>query len=87
MLVHRDVRVLGVAVLRRQRVRLAAGAEGRADRGVQRASRHPAARRTPQRHNAIVHWPEDNPGGPHFAAMDQAGPLAADIGAFFAKLR
>jgi epoxide hydrolase len=43
----------------------------------------PAIRRLAERHNTITHWPEDNPGGHHFIAMDQPGALAADIRAFF----
>ncbi|MGI5170787.1 epoxide hydrolase family protein [Spirillospora sp. CA-253888] len=47
----------------------------------------PGIRRLAERHAHIVHWPEDNPGGHHFIAMDQADHLAADIRAFFAKVR
>ncbi len=47
----------------------------------------PGIRRLAEQHNTIVHWPEDNPAGHHFIAMDQPGPLAADIRAFFARLR
>jgi len=46
----------------------------------------PGIRRLAERHNTILHWPEDNPAGHHFIAMDQPGPLAADIRAFFGKL-
>jgi epoxide hydrolase len=45
----------------------------------------PGIRRLAERHNTIVHWPDDNPGGHHFIAMDQPGALAADLRAFFAK--
>jgi len=44
----------------------------------------PAARRTAQHHHPLA---VDNPDGHHFIAMDQPGPLAADLRAFFAKLR
>jgi pimeloyl-ACP methyl ester carboxylesterase len=47
----------------------------------------PGIRRLAERHNTILHWPDDNPGGHHFIAMDQPGPLAADLRAFFAKVR
>ncbi|WP_214416482.1 epoxide hydrolase family protein [Sphaerisporangium fuscum] len=47
----------------------------------------PGIRRLAERTSTIVHWPEDNPGGHHFIAMDQAGHFAADLGAFFAKVR
>ncbi|WP_329250357.1 epoxide hydrolase [Actinoallomurus sp. NBC_01490] len=46
----------------------------------------PGIRRLAERGNTIVHWPEDNPGGHHFIAMDRPDDLAADIGRFFAKL-
>jgi hypothetical protein len=46
----------------------------------------PGFRRLAERHNTIVHWPEDNPGGHHFIAMDQPNRLAADLQTFFAKL-
>ncbi|MEV7802527.1 epoxide hydrolase [Microbispora sp. NPDC088329] len=46
----------------------------------------PGIRRLAERHNTILHWPEDNPGGHHFIAMDRPDRLAADIGAFFAKV-
>jgi epoxide hydrolase len=44
-------------------------------------------RRLAERDNTIIHWPEDNPAGHHFIAMDQPGHLAADIRAFFARVR
>ncbi|MEU6744077.1 epoxide hydrolase family protein [Streptosporangium sandarakinum] len=47
----------------------------------------PGIRRLAERHNTILHWPEDNPGGHHFIAMDQPDHFAADIRAFFAKVR
>jgi pimeloyl-ACP methyl ester carboxylesterase len=47
----------------------------------------PGIRRLAEQRNTISHWPEDNPAGHHFIAMDQPGPLAADIRAFFANLR
>ncbi|MFC7386474.1 epoxide hydrolase family protein [Sphaerisporangium rhizosphaerae] len=47
----------------------------------------PGIRRLAERHNTIVHWPQDNPGGHHFIAMDQPDHLAADLRAFFAKVR
>lgn len=47
----------------------------------------PGIRRLAERHNTIVHWPEDNPSGHHFIAMGRPDDLAADIGRFFAKVR
>ncbi|MFB9835301.1 epoxide hydrolase family protein [Actinoallomurus acaciae] len=47
----------------------------------------PGIRRLAERGNTIVHWPEDNPAGHHFIAMDRPDDLAADIGRFFAKVR
>jgi pimeloyl-ACP methyl ester carboxylesterase len=47
----------------------------------------PGIRRLAERHNTIVHWPEGNPGGHHFVAMERPDHLAADIRAFFGKLR
>ena len=47
----------------------------------------PGIRRLAERHNTILHWPEDNPGGHHFIAMDQPDHFAADVRAFFAKVR
>ncbi|OHV30994.1 MULTISPECIES: epoxide hydrolase family protein [Pseudofrankia] len=47
----------------------------------------PGIRRLAERHNTIVHWPDDNPAGHHFIAMDQPGPFATDLRAFFAKVR
>jgi pimeloyl-ACP methyl ester carboxylesterase len=47
----------------------------------------PGIRRLAERHNTIVHWPEDNPGGHHFIAMDQPDHFAADMREFFAKVR
>jgi hypothetical protein len=46
----------------------------------------PGIRRLAERHNTIVHWPEDNPAGHHFAAMDVPGHLARDMREFFAKV-
>lgn len=46
-----------------------------------------SGRRLAERDSTIVHWPRRNPVGHHFIAMDQPGPLAADIRAFFAKVR
>ncbi len=43
-------------------------------------------RRLAERDNTIVHWPEGNPGN-HFVAMEQPSAHAADIRAFFAKVR
>lgn len=39
----------------------------------------PGIRRLAEQHNTIIHWPEDNPAGHHFIAMDRPGSLAADI--------
>ncbi|MFD0886199.1 epoxide hydrolase, partial [Streptosporangium algeriense] len=47
----------------------------------------PGIRRLAERHNTILHWPEDNPPGHHFIAMDHPAGLAADLQAFFAKVR
>ncbi|MDT3438190.1 MULTISPECIES: epoxide hydrolase family protein [unclassified Pseudofrankia] len=47
----------------------------------------PGIRRLAERHNTILHWQDDNPAGHHFIAMDQPGPFAADLRAFFAKVR
>ncbi|MGK5521477.1 epoxide hydrolase family protein [Micromonospora sp. URMC 107] len=46
----------------------------------------PLFRRLAERHNKIIHWPEGNPGG-HFVAMEEPRAHAADIRAFFGKLR
>lgn len=43
-------------------------------------------RRLAERDNTIVHWPEGNTGG-HFVAMEKPRAHAADIRAFFDKLR
>ncbi|QFZ19734.1 epoxide hydrolase family protein [Saccharothrix syringae] len=47
----------------------------------------PGIRRLAERTNDIVHWPEHNPAGHHFIAMDQPAALAADLREFFAKVR
>ncbi len=47
----------------------------------------PGIRRLAERHNTIVHWPENNPGGHHFIAMNRPDHLATDMSDFFAKLR
>ncbi|MBB4918381.1 epoxide hydrolase family protein [Streptosporangium saharense] len=47
----------------------------------------PGIRRLAERHNAILHWPENNPSGHHFIAMDQPANLATDLQTFFAKVR
>lgn len=47
----------------------------------------PGIRRLAERHNTIVHWPEGNPGSHHFVAMEQPDHVAADIRAFFGKIR
>jgi pimeloyl-ACP methyl ester carboxylesterase len=47
----------------------------------------PGIRRLAERTSTIIHWPTDNPAGHHFVAMDQPGPFAADVRAFFAKVR
>lgn len=44
-------------------------------------------RRLAERDNTIVHWPEGNPGRHHFIAMEEPAGHAADIRAFFAKIR
>nr|MDT0656778.1 epoxide hydrolase [Micromonospora sp. DSM 115978] len=47
----------------------------------------PGIRRLAERHSDIVHWPEGNPAGHHFVAMDRPRELATDLGEFFAPLR
>jgi epoxide hydrolase len=47
----------------------------------------PLFRRLAERHNTIVHWPEDNPAGHHFIAASQPSAWAADLRTFFAPLR
>ncbi|EHR52235.1 putative hydrolase or acyltransferase of alpha/beta superfamily [Saccharomonospora marina XMU15] len=47
----------------------------------------PGVRRLAERDNTIVHWPEHNPEGHHFVAMDRPDDYAADLRAFFAALR
>lgn len=47
----------------------------------------PGLRRLAERDSTIVHWPTDNPGGHHFIAVQEPGALAADIRAFFGKVR
>jgi hypothetical protein len=47
----------------------------------------PAFRRLAERHNTIVHWPDDNPGSHHFVAMERPDAFAADVREFFAKVR
>jgi epoxide hydrolase len=46
----------------------------------------PGIRRLAERHNTIVHWPEDNPAGHHFIAMQRPDEVAADMRAFFDKV-
>ncbi|MGW3544589.1 epoxide hydrolase family protein [Nocardia niigatensis] len=46
----------------------------------------PLMRRLAERDNTIVHWPEGNTGN-HFLAMDVPRAHAADIQAFFGKIR
>jgi pimeloyl-ACP methyl ester carboxylesterase len=47
----------------------------------------PGFRRLAERTNTIVHWPETNPSGHHFIAMDRPADLAADMRRFFGKVR
>ncbi|WP_406314478.1 epoxide hydrolase 1 [Streptosporangium sp. NBC_01639] len=47
----------------------------------------PAIRRLAERHNTVIHWPDSNPVGHHFLAMDVPEALAADIREFFGKVR
>jgi epoxide hydrolase len=47
----------------------------------------PGIRRLAERHNTIVHWPENNPSGHHFLAMDMPDALAGDMREFFGKVR
>jgi epoxide hydrolase len=46
----------------------------------------PGIRRLAERHNTIVHWPQDNPSGHHFVAMDMPDHLARDMREFFGKV-
>ncbi|MER5262624.1 epoxide hydrolase [Actinosynnema sp. NPDC002837] len=46
----------------------------------------PAIRRLAERHNDIVHWPQAKPGG-HFVALEVPGAFAAEVRAFFGKVR
>jgi pimeloyl-ACP methyl ester carboxylesterase len=46
----------------------------------------PGIRRLAERQNTIVHWPEDNPSGHHFVAMDVPDHLARDMREFFGKV-
>jgi len=43
----------------------------------------PGIRRLAERHNTIVHWPEDNPAAHHFVTMQRPAELAADMHRFF----
>jgi epoxide hydrolase len=47
----------------------------------------PGFRRLAERHNTILHWPEGNPVGHNFVSMEQPDHVAADMRAFFAKVR
>jgi pimeloyl-ACP methyl ester carboxylesterase len=47
----------------------------------------PGIRRLAERHNTIVHWPEHNTARHHFVAMEKPDAMAADLAAFFAKVR
>ncbi len=47
----------------------------------------PGIRRLAERHNTIVHWPEDNPASHHFVVMEVPDHVAADMRAFFKELR
>ncbi|OLT11255.1 epoxide hydrolase [Actinomadura sp. CNU-125] len=47
----------------------------------------PGIRRLAERDNTIVHWPDDNPGGHHFIAMERPDAVAADLRRFFALVR
>ncbi|MEU7528495.1 epoxide hydrolase [Saccharothrix sp. NPDC042600] len=46
----------------------------------------PGIRRLAERHNRVVHWPEDNPGG-HFVAMEEPVVFAKDLSTFLGGLR
>ena len=46
----------------------------------------PGIRRLAERTAKIVHWPEGNPAGHHFIAMDQPQAYAADLRRFFGDL-
>ncbi|WP_066942463.1 epoxide hydrolase family protein [Microtetraspora fusca] len=47
----------------------------------------PGLRRLAERHNTVLHWPLDNPGRHHFVAMERPDAVAADIRAFFDRVR
>lgn len=47
----------------------------------------PGIRRLAERNNRIVHWPEGNAAGHHFIAMERPEAYAADLRAFFTKVR
>lgn len=47
----------------------------------------PGIPRLAEQHTTVAHWPDDNPEGHHFVAMDQPAALAADLRAFFTKVR
>jgi hypothetical protein len=47
----------------------------------------PAVRRLAERHTTILHWPTDNHAEHHFVAMERPEALAADLAAFFTKVR
>ncbi|MBF6328867.1 epoxide hydrolase family protein [Nocardia transvalensis] len=46
----------------------------------------PGIRRLAERTAKIVHWPDHNPGGHHFIAMDQSAAYASDLRTFFTSL-
>lgn len=46
----------------------------------------PGIRRLAERTAKIVHWPDHNPSGHHFIAMDQSAAYTADLREFFAAL-
>ncbi|WP_329521556.1 epoxide hydrolase family protein [Spirillospora sp. NBC_01491] len=47
----------------------------------------PGIRRLAERDSTIVHWPEANPGGHHFVAMEEPEAVAADLRTFFGLVR
>lgn len=46
----------------------------------------PGIRRLAERTSTIVHWPDGNPAGHHFIAMDHPAALAADLRTFFTQV-
>jgi pimeloyl-ACP methyl ester carboxylesterase len=47
----------------------------------------PGIRRLAEQRNTIIHWPKDNASEHHFVALERPEAFAADVRAFFAKVR